>query len=680
MPTRFYIPYSTGPAGAVTPPVTASTWAAGSNSVKPLPTSPTNTALNSRTQTFSGALPVLHSVNVSDALPYAKTLSGTVTLRQRAYKTSSSGTYTAATALIVRVVSNDGQTSRGEALPFSTGTLTTGTTNTPEFVFNLTPIQVQAGDRVYIEIGTYFTGTQQAQGSRIYFGDPSADSDIPGGERPWIEFSTDLFTAPPAPPSPPTALVHTFSTPVSVGAQWTAPVSGNAPTSYEYSVDGGAPVSVGLDTSAILLDFTPPGTTKAVRVRAVNANGASAWAGPVNMTSLPITPPTGLTAVPAGPYSVSLLWSAPSFISSPSYEYRLNGGAPVAAGNGLTWLVEGLSPNTTYSVQMRTYASGYYSNWTSAVNVTTTEVPEPPAPVVRPSGCFAPVRGSALRVTALDARGAVPDLVEYVTSKSVIKATVSEVVETGGTEVLKNPEEKRRLRLTKNAQVIRHKVDIEFLRVDPEMLRLVAGVELVYSSVPGFGDVPFGVSPFGGGEYGDVIGFDSGTTLRATSFALEVWSKLDGGSALPEPVGFDTLGFDEEPFDGYYGCDARRWGYTLFPFLRGGRLSGFTFADGLVSFNLRGAQTRRNPGWGVGPHDLTGPFERLETPVSRNTSWRMFITNSAPPAEECGIQYRSPDVLDNGTPANPMPDPAALFAVDAGGPDTSSWIIDGGTP
>jgi hypothetical protein len=269
-------------------------------------------------------------------------------------------------------------------------------------------------------------------------------------------------------------------------------------------------------------------------------------------------------------------------------------------------------------------------------------------------------------------------LVEYVTSKSVAKITVSEVVESGGTEVIKNPEEKRRLRLAKNSQVIRHKADIEFLRVDPEMLRLVAGVELVYKAEAGFGEAPFGVMMFGG-DAGTVIGFDSGTTLRATSFALEVWSKLDGASAKPRALGgFDTTPFDM-PVPNAGGCrDGRRWGYSLFPFLRGGRLSGFKFANGLVSFNLIGAQTRRNPGWGVGPYDLTGPFQRLSTPVSRNTSWRMFITEGSPPAEECGIQYRLPDVLDNGTAANPMPDPGAPLLVDAGGASTEPWIIDGG--
>lgn len=299
--------------------------------------------------------------------------------------------------------------------------------------------------------------------------------------------------------------------------------------------------------------------------------------------------------------------------------------------------------------------------------------------------CFAPVRGSAIRVTGLTSKGAIPTPAEFVTSKSVATVRVSEVVTSGSTDEMKTAEDKRRLRFISAPETIRHKVDIEFLRVDPEMLRLVAGVELVYKDVAGFGEVPFGVALFGS-EAGTVVGFDSSTRLKATSFALEVWSKLDSASAQVadsvEYEGFDEAPFDVGPFDDawraeYVNCSKRRWGYTLFPFLRGGRLSGFQFADGLVSFNLVGAQTRRNPGWGVGPYDLSGPFERLSDPVSRNTSWRMFITNAAPPAQVDGIQYRW-DVLDNGTAGNPMPDPNAPLVVDGGGADAGQGIIDGG--
>lgn len=303
--------------------------------------------------------------------------------------------------------------------------------------------------------------------------------------------------------------------------------------------------------------------------------------------------------------------------------------------------------------------------------------------------CFDPVRGSGLRITSLTDTGHVPEVISYVTSKSVIRVQVSEVIDAVKNETFKNPEGDRRLRLTKPAKTIRHTVDIDFLRVDPGVLGVVVGIVNSAYDTPGFGEGGFGEGPFGGGlgggggetggfgdgpfgvfPFGDglhtggsadvetTIGFDVNPRVATvSSFALEVWSKLAGQRCV-----------DGTPM----------WGYTLFPSLRGGRISGFRVSNGLVSFNLRGAQTRRSPKWGVGPYDLEGPFERLTSPVSRNTSWRMFTTPAAPPAEACGVQEFTPAVLDNGTAANPMPDPDAPETVDGGGAITSAWIIEGG--
>ncbi len=272
--------------------------------------------------------------------------------------------------------------------------------------------------------------------------------------------------------------------------------------------------------------------------------------------------------------------------------------------------------------------------------------------------CFTPVRGSALRITGLDERGRVPDDIPYAVSKSVIRVSVREVTESGATDIFKTPEDERRLRIIRPAQTIRNEVDVEFLRVDPGVLSMVSGaISVGMSSSFGFGEGPFGEDSFGGemGGSGDIVGFDVDTHTAPASFALEVWSKLAGSACV----------------------DGQRWGYTLFPFLKGGRISGFQFSNGLVSFNLIGAQTRKHPRWNVGPHDIDGVFQRLLTPVSRNSVYRMFVTEGAPPVEACGIAYRT-DVLDNGTAANPMPDPSAPLAVDGGGAETSPYIIYGG--
>lgn len=255
--------------------------------------------------------------------------------------------------------------------------------------------------------------------------------------------------------------------------------------------------------------------------------------------------------------------------------------------------------------------------------------------------CFAIVRGSTIRVTELDRRGAVPSPVRFAVSKSVARVAINEVTDTGGIEIIKNEDRQRRLRFTKPTRTIRQLVDVEFLRVDPGVLSLVSGVPLVRNAS------------------GDIVGFDSTSQLPAVPFALEVWSKLSGSQ-----------------------CDdgRRNWGYTVFPHLRGGYLTGFTFANGLVSFTLTKAQTRRQGLWGYGPFDLTGPFERLIGLVSGNTSYRMIAIPADPPAQTDGI-VEVEDVVSNGTPDNPMPDPTAPLVLNGGTPaDAGPHTISGGRP
>jgi len=241
------------------------------------------------------------------------------------------------------------------------------------------------------------------------------------------------------------------------------------------------------------------------------------------------------------------------------------------------------------------------------------------------------VRGSAIRVTGLTRTGGIPDPIPYAVSKSVVSVTINEVTESGGNEFLRNDQDSPRLHFVTSDETIRHKVDISFIRVDPGVLSLVSGVPVVMNAA------------------GDVAGFDSTTRLAAASFALEVWSRLAST-----------------------GCPTR-YGYTLFPFLKGGVLSGFSFSNGLVSFGLQGATTRRSPKWGIGPYDIDGAGVRLLTPVSRNTSWRTTIVSAAPPTQVDGIQ-QTRDVVEGGTASLTTDD-----VVDGQSIETSSDVIEGGS-
>lgn len=247
--------------------------------------------------------------------------------------------------------------------------------------------------------------------------------------------------------------------------------------------------------------------------------------------------------------------------------------------------------------------------------------------------CYAMVRGSAIRVTGLTDIGSLPEQIPFAVSKAVAKVQINEITEGGSNELVKTEDDESRLHFVNPAEMIRYTADINFLRVDPGMFSLVAGVGVVTNAA------------------GDVTGFDAVPRKPATSFALEVWSQIAGN-----------------------GCSdgERQYGYTLLPYLRGGVLSGFTFQNGLVSFDLLGAKTRRMPRWGVGPYDLTGPGQRLDGPVSRNTMYRTMLSTAPPPAVTCGIETFE-DVVDGGD---------AFFTsagvIDGEFVETSPWILDGG--
>jgi hypothetical protein len=230
---------------------------------------------------------------------------------------------------------------------------------------------------------------------------------------------------------------------------------------------------------------------------------------------------------------------------------------------------------------------------------------------------YAMVRGSRIRLTDLDVRGAYDDLnVRYAVSKSVARIAISEVTESGSNSLVRNDEEEPRLHFVDSDVTVRYDVDIDFIRCDPSILNLVTGVPVVYNAS------------------GDIVGFDSTTRLPAKAFALEVWSKIAGSASC---------------------SGGQQHGYTLFPFLKGGVLKGFEFANGLVSFKVKGARVSRPSKWGVGPHDLEGPYKRLLEPVTRKTLWRSLVLAGSLPAVGSGVSVFE-DVIYGGDVDGSTPD------------------------
>lgn len=219
--------------------------------------------------------------------------------------------------------------------------------------------------------------------------------------------------------------------------------------------------------------------------------------------------------------------------------------------------------------------------------------------------CYAQVKGSVIRVTRLDACGDPdPGASAVVVSKRISTITIDEVTE-DGTEVReRNFGDEICINEPGFTSLLGYTADVALCGVDPDLISLFTGQPVVRNAA------------------GDVVGFDAttGIDLDSFGFAIEVWTRIAGAS-----------------------CDAsgnRKWGYSVFPYLKGGRLGGFSFENGAVQFTISGAQTRDGNGWGVGPFDvdrnISGLPAPLHTPLGANTHFRNILVTLDPPAASCG--------------------------------------------
>lgn len=222
-----------------------------------------------------------------------------------------------------------------------------------------------------------------------------------------------------------------------------------------------------------------------------------------------------------------------------------------------------------------------------------------------PTECYTPVRGSVIRVTRLDACG-IPDPGQsaVVVSKRVSSVTIDEVTEEGTNIRERNFADELCVVDDAYTDIIGYTADIALCGVDPDMISLFTGQPTIKNAA------------------GDVVGFGARTDIDLSSFgfALEIWSKIAGAACDPS--------------------GNRKWGYTVFPFLQGGRLGGFSFENAAVQFTISGAQTRDGNGWGVGPYDVDrddlGNPTPLFEPLHTNEAWRNILVTLDPPAASCG--------------------------------------------
>lgn len=219
--------------------------------------------------------------------------------------------------------------------------------------------------------------------------------------------------------------------------------------------------------------------------------------------------------------------------------------------------------------------------------------------------CYAQVRGNVIRVTRLDSCGNPdPGASAVVVSKRISTVTIDEVTDDGTNIRERNFGDELCIVDDAFTSVIGYTADIALCGVDPGLISLLTGQPTVTNAA------------------GDIVGFDANTGIDLDSFgfSLEVWSRIAGSACDPS--------------------GNRQWGYTPFPFLKGGRLGGFSFENGAVQFTISGAQTRDGNGWGVGPYDVdrdeVGAPSPLHTPLGVNTHYRNIVVSLDPPEAACG--------------------------------------------
>lgn len=165
-------------------------------------------------------------------------------------------------------------------------------------------------------------------------------------------------------PNVPTSVSSPSQTTTTADLQWSAPSGGGTVTHYEVRIDGGTPST---QSSPYTFTGLTPATMYTLEVRAVGPGGNSAWVAVTPTTDADPAPnvPTSVAAT-STVYAIALTWSAPSGGGTvTSYEVRIDGGTPVTATSPHDFT--GLTPDTSYTVEVRAVGPGGSSAWVAVV-------------------------------------------------------------------------------------------------------------------------------------------------------------------------------------------------------------------------------------------------------------------------------------------------------------------------
>ncbi|QDY06162.1 hypothetical protein FJK98_02450 [Micromonospora sp. HM134] len=283
MATRIYLPRWDGRQAPATAGFgaawdrTASAWRLSAATTKGATTPLSTTGTDYPKDGPAAGYNVLQAQFVSAPLA-AQTISGTFSAVVRAGESASAAD--ASLQVVIRAVSADGGAERGVLYPGHTAALTAtadvigqelGTTAATRIVpagTALSPLAVQAGDRLVVELGVRFHGTNTGVNAFMQLGDAAATADhtLTSGATtslcPWVELTADLVFGP-----VPVDLAPAAGSGTAVAV---TPTAGPVTVNLAPAVGAGAAVALTATPSPVAVALVPAagiGSAVAVRVR-----------------------------------------------------------------------------------------------------------------------------------------------------------------------------------------------------------------------------------------------------------------------------------------------------------------------------------------------------------------------------------------------------------------------------
>lgn len=220
-----------------------------------------------------------------------------------------------------------------------------------------------------------------------------------------------------------------------------------------------------------------------------------------------------------------------------------------------------------------------------------------------PATCFNIVRGKVMRVTALDDCGSPyessPPACEVAVTDGLISVAMTANIEAG--EEIRDRNWAGALCVVDRSPdlFIRWDLEITFCQIDPTVASLLTGAPLEMDGLT-------------------AVGFRTVEGASLQNVAIELWTGV-----TPVDCG------DGNPVIGY----------TLFPFVTGGRIGDMTIQNGRADFVVGGAGTKSGSGWGVGPYDvIDDPAAPLTVAIQSDEHHLLRTTTVPAPEAGCGCE------------------------------------------